>query len=326
MRLQTDAGWLTTRTCPVDTRSTSSGIRSSETGAACLDQQEPLPVPRDVVCAAGISYWDREIAFLDQQRDVVAAHDGARSTPTRMSAPAATDRRAPVRSAPGRVPPPVDTCQWPPFTSGNGRTYTSNWPESFASYASQRPSGEMIPLRSVNGVRTRGVTRPVPSNWTCMTSWPVFGAVSVKVRRVPSSDTATAFCWFGLSVSRSTAPEPSAACQNRFRAPVRSSKVRAWHWPNQWLRQRARDKHAPRRHVPQRLRGSFVTLVTINGAVASWGQSPARQVLYPKGSFTSPCPGRGIGEKTRAMRFKAAWARSHITLTASRFGRPAMDR
>jgi len=44
----------------------------------------------------------------------------------------------------------------------------------------------------------------------------------VKMRRRPSGETAETFCALGLSLSRSTAPVPSAACQNRFRAPARS--------------------------------------------------------------------------------------------------------
>ena len=48
-------------------------------------------------------------------------------------------------------------------------------PESFASYASQRPSGETSPFRSVNGVCTSGVTSCAPSSRSCITSLPVLG-------------------------------------------------------------------------------------------------------------------------------------------------------
>ena len=44
----------------------------------------------------------------------------------------------------------------------------------------------------------------------------------MKISRRPSGDTAVGYWVSGLSVSRSTAPVPSAACQNRFRTPARS--------------------------------------------------------------------------------------------------------
>ena len=78
-----------------------------------------------------------------------------------------------------------------------------------------------VPLGERGSARaaSRDGSRPTSS---CMTSSPVFGAVSVKISRRPSGDTAVAFCWLGLSVSRSTAPVPSAACQKRFTSPARS--------------------------------------------------------------------------------------------------------
>ena len=44
----------------------------------------------------------------------------------------------------------------------------------------------------------------------------------MKISRRPSGDTPVGYWVSGLSVSRSTAPLPSAACQNRFRTPARS--------------------------------------------------------------------------------------------------------
>ena len=61
--------------------------RRSGPAAALLDHQKPLAVGGDVVRAAGIRTRNREIALLDSSVGVVAAHDGPRSTPTRMSAP-----------------------------------------------------------------------------------------------------------------------------------------------------------------------------------------------------------------------------------------------
>src|SRR6202521_1215363 len=49
------------------------------------------------------------------------------------------------------MPPVVDTCHFPPGP-GNGCTTISERPDSFVSYATQRPSGENCPLDSSNGV------------------------------------------------------------------------------------------------------------------------------------------------------------------------------
>src|SRR5262249_54689438 len=48
--------------------------------------------------------------------------------------------------------------------SGNGRTYTSLRPELSDSYAIQRPSGEMAPLLSLNGVFRNGTGVRAPDN------------------------------------------------------------------------------------------------------------------------------------------------------------------
>ena len=49
----------------------------------------------------------------------------------------------------GQSPPSADTCHFPPGP-GNGRTYTSERPDSFESYARKRPSGEKAAPTSTN--------------------------------------------------------------------------------------------------------------------------------------------------------------------------------
>ena len=181
-----------------------------------LEHQKPLPVGGDiVVCAryspSGIvknpSLINRLASWPPTRSPVptptrMIARQGRRRTARRPHAPRAAAYRRSWTPASGRC-----------STSGNGRTETSNPPpESFASYASQRPSGEMTPFRSAKRVSapaaSRNARRPTASS---MMSSVVVGDASVKISRRPSRDTAVAYCgWDRRSVVR-TAPVPSAA-------------------------------------------------------------------------------------------------------------------
>src|SRR5436190_15283652 len=77
----------------------------------------------------------------------------------------------------GCVPPPAQTIHFPDFCEGgNGRTYTSNRPDSSEIYATERPSGENTPRRSANSVpANRNGLPPPESGYTQRSSavdWP----------------------------------------------------------------------------------------------------------------------------------------------------------
>src|SRR5204862_4260759 len=116
-------------------------------------------------------------------------------------------------------PPAVYTYHWPPSKFANGRTSPSDELELLDSYASHRPSGEAIPLRSWNFVCSGGVTRCVPSRASCSRSRPIIGVGSLNTSAVPSGVIPVRNWALLLVVSRSAAPVPSAACHQRLGWP-----------------------------------------------------------------------------------------------------------
>src|SRR3954447_17481731 len=91
----------------------------------------------------------------------------------------------------GELPPPDEICTFGPGP-GNGRTNTSRFPDSFDSYAIQRPSDENIGAFSVNGVLRNTVGSPgfqpdasSPDMGSTMRSSFVLGRSSVYARNLP---------------------------------------------------------------------------------------------------------------------------------------------
>src|SRR5262249_10425438 len=127
----------------------------------------------------------------------------------------------PSRAHAGRDPPDVEICQCPLCTSGNGRTITSFRPDSFDTYASQCPSGEISGWTSANGAlrSVSGCGLP-PTRNTAMSQPLVPVGCSSMTMDVPSRPMDGVYSPFGLVVSRSAVPVPSAACQNRLGTPA----------------------------------------------------------------------------------------------------------
>ena len=131
--------------------------------------------------------------------------------------------RAPSRDHSGNLPPPVEICHCPPGP-GNGRTYTSEIPDSSDAYASQCPSGEKAGYASLNGAPRNSSGFPSQTSGGPARDRLQSGAVKISVvaRHSRLSKMPDAFrpakmnmeTHGGLpSVSRCASPDPSERIQ-----------------------------------------------------------------------------------------------------------------
>src|SRR5439155_23391803 len=95
------------------------------------------------------------------------------------------------------------------FASGNGCTTISYRPDSFVSYAIQRPSGDNCALPSSNGVFTTGCGFGLLSaTGRAHKSRPVFGSFSIYKRNRPSFDQSCNHFVAGVSSNSFSVPAP----------------------------------------------------------------------------------------------------------------------
>ena len=205
----------------------SAGGAAPASVAGRFDHQEALTVGRHVVRAATTA---RRRRYSSAPRGASSACRRSRSRRSPPPARAAAPRRHRHRTVPCRSAPRAAACP-PPSRLATGRRRRSERagrrfrtePELLDSYASHRPSGETIPLRSSNFVCSSGVTRRVPSSASCSRSRPIVGVTSLNTTAVPSGVIPVTNWALLLVVSRSAAPVPSAACHQRLNCRRRGS-------------------------------------------------------------------------------------------------------
>ncbi len=200
-----------------------------------LDHQEPLAIRGDVVATSGAPVVKYR-AVEHFRRGAGTEGRGHLNRDARHGAGAVEIeqlRAAPAPTA-GGVPPLVEIGQCPASTSGNGRTEISNRPDSFDSYASQRPSGESSPLASLNAVCSSGsVCRDgvlggaVGSRRRTRKSLPVVGTGSRTISRVPSGRSTSGNWTVRTRGQPLDGPRVLAACLKRLRAPARPDEKRS---------------------------------------------------------------------------------------------------
>src|SRR5882762_10366580 len=89
------------------------------------------------------------------------------------------------------MPPAIEICVCP-LAAGNGRTYTSNLPDSSDAYATHRVFGEKRPWTSLNGVPRNVLDLRSPPNVNTPKSYPR-GVACTNSRNRPSPDTSLGY-------------------------------------------------------------------------------------------------------------------------------------
>src|SRR6185503_9210804 len=97
------------------------------------------------------------------------------------------------------MPPAIEICVCP-LAAGNGRTYTSNLPDSSDAYATHRAFGEKRLWISLNGVPRNVLDVRSPANVNTRRSYPRGVACSDRRNR-PSPDTSLGYVAFAARTS-----------------------------------------------------------------------------------------------------------------------------
>src|SRR5713226_7232623 len=111
------------------------------------------------------------------------------------------------------LPPAIEICVCP-LAAGNGRTYTSNLPDSSDAYATHRVFGEKRPWTSLNGVARNVLDLRSPANVNTPRSYPPSGVPCTYRRNRPSPDTSLGYVAVATldipSRAGSSCPPPTA--------------------------------------------------------------------------------------------------------------------